>query len=113
MLTEKQIFRLIRTYCSPVLVLAGTGTASAAGALALTSYGSIAATFCILCILKAATTAIAVLLFKSMRKPEEDYFYINIGQHPVKLLKTALCADAAIYILACSLIILLRYVINL
>ena len=113
MLTEKQLFRLIRIYCSPVLALAGIGTASAAVALALTSNEATASTFCILCILKVATTAIAVLLFKSMRKPEEDFFYINIGQHPNKLLKTALCADAAIYIIICFLILLLRYVINL
>ena len=88
------------------------GTISAAGTLVFVSKESLAATLYILSMLKVAVMAISVFLFFNMRQEREDYFYINIGQHPRKLLGMALCTDAATYITICTLIMIARYVFN-
>lgn len=111
--TEKQTYRLVAMYCRPLLAISAAGTLSVAGTLVMVGSSALASTFCITSMLKAALTAISVLLLRSMRQKSEDYFYINLGQHPKKLLGLALCADAAAYIIACSLILFVRYVSNL
>ena len=111
--TEKQTYRLVAMYCRPLLVISIAGTLAVTGTLVLVGSNSLVAALSILSMLKAALTAISVLLLFSMRQKREDYFYINIGLHPRKLLGMALCADAATYIIACSLVLFVRHALNL
>lgn len=112
MLSEKQIYRLVMLCCRPIVLISGVGTLAAASSLFLVGGKSLLPTFYIVTLLKVIVVAASVVLLKIMAREREYYFYINIGQHPSKLLKMAFCFDAFIYFTVCLFIFVLRYVFN-
>lgn len=110
MLPEKQIFRLMLMHCAPFLLISGAGTLAAAGVLAFVGRELITEVFVINSILKMGLVAAAVVLLKLLSREGGEYFYINLGQHPNKLLKMGICLDLAIYFSLSILIIILRNV---
>lgn len=110
MLSEKQTFRLMLMYCGPYLLISGAGTLAAAGVLAFVGKELMTEAFVMITFLKIGLAPMSVALLRMLSRGREDYFYINLGQHPTKLLKMAVCLDAAVYISLCMLIMLLRHV---
>lgn len=110
MLSEKQIFRLVFMYCGPYLLISGAGTLAAAGVLPFVGRELMIEAFVMVTLLKMGLAAMAVALLKMLSSGRGDFFYINLGQHPSKLLKMAVCMDSAIYISLCILIMLMRNV---
>lgn len=112
MLSEKQIYRLVMLYCRPIVFISGLATLAGASTLLLVGNKSLLPAFYIVTLLKVLVVAVSVMLLKIMAREREYYFYINIGMHPRKLLKTALSFDAVIYFTICLFILVLRYVFN-
>ncbi len=110
MLSEKQTFHLMLMSCGPYLLISGAGTLAAAGVLAFVGKELMTEAFVMITFLKMGLAAMSVALLRMLSRGREDYFYINLGQHPTKLLKMAVCLDAAIYIFLCMLIMILRHV---
>lgn len=110
MLSEKQIFRLMLMHCAPYLLVSGAGTLVSAGVLALVGRELLTEMLVLNFILKLGLVAVAVVLLRVLSSGREEYFYINLGQHPNRLLKMGICLDLGIYISLCILIILLRNV---
>ena len=96
--------------CSPYLFISGAGTLAAAGVLVFVGKEFMTEAFVMITFLKIGLAAMSVALLKMLSRGREDYFYINLGQHPNKLLKMGIYLDLAIYISLCILIILLRNV---
>ena len=112
MLSEKQIYRLVMLYCRPIVFISGLSTLAGAGTLLMVGSKTFLSALYIVTLLKVLCDAVSVVLLKLMAREREYYFYINIGQHPRKLLKMALCFDAFIYFTVCLFIFVIRYVFN-
>lgn len=112
MLSEKQIYRLVMLYCRPIVFISGLSTLAGASTLLMVGSKTFLSALYIVTLLKVLCDAVSVVLLKLMAREREYYFYINIGQHPRKLLKMALCSDAVIYFTVCLFISVLRYVFN-
>lgn len=110
MLSEKQTFRLMLMSCGPYLLISGAGLLAASGVLAFVGRELMTEAFVMVTLLKMGLAVMSVALLRMLSRGREDYFYINLGQHPTKLLKMAVSLDAAVYISLCMVIMLLRYV---
>lgn len=99
-------------YTGPYLMISGAGTFAVLLLTAVTAKENLIATVSIASVLKILICAITVLLFRMIGAKHLEWFYINIGLHPRKLLKWAISADAAVYITACTMIIILKNVLN-
>lgn len=112
MLSEKQIYRLVMLYCRPIVFISGLSTLAGASTLLMVGSKTFLSALYIVTLLKVLVVAVSVVLLKLMAREREYYFYINIGHHPRKLLKMALCSDAVIYFTVCLFISVIRYVFN-
>ncbi len=112
MLQKKEILRLMMMYCGPVPVISGFGTLSAGGVLLMVGNKALIPSLYIVTLLKILMLGVLLLCFKIMSSGNLDYFYINVGWHPRKLLRLAVCIDSVTYTLVCILILLFRYVFN-
>lgn len=112
MLSEKQIFRLVMLYCRPIVLISAVATLAAICTLFMVGEKALLPAFYILTLLKVLGVAVSVVFLKIMARDREYYFYVNIGQHPKKLLRMALFYDAVIYFTVCLFIFVLRYVFN-
>lgn len=112
MLSEKQIYRLVMLYCRPIVFISGLSTLAGASTLLMVGSKAFLSALYIVTLLKVLCDAVSVVLLKLMAREREYYFYVNIGQHPRKLLKMALCFNAVIYFTACLFISVIRYVFN-
>lgn len=99
-------------YCGSVLVVSGFGTLSAMGVLLMVGNKALIPSLYVATLLKMLMLGVLLLCFKIMSSGKQDYFYINVGWHPRKLLRLAICIDSVTYILFCILVLLLRYVFN-
>lgn len=112
MISLRQKIKLTITYTRPVLIITGLGSLSAAMLLCMISKGNLTTAFNTAIVLKLVITAIATLLFNMLTSKDQDYFYINIGLHPSKLLRWAILADILVFLILSTLIILIRNVIS-
>lgn len=108
MISSRQKIKLTITYALPVLIISGLGSLSASMLLCMISKEGLTTAFITATVLKFVITAIASLLFKMLTSRDQDYFYINIGLHPSKLLTWAILADMVMYFILSILIIVIR-----
>jgi len=109
--TKIKILHLMLLYCSPVLVFSGLVTLAISALLLLVGKEILVDLFFMVTILRYAIVAAVTLLFRLTSSKAQECFYINLGQHPSKLLKLALGLDSVIYITLCLTIIFIRYAI--
>ena len=109
--TKIKILRLMLLYCSPVLIFSGLVTIAISALLLLVGKEILVDLFFMVTILRYAIVAAVTLLFRLTSSKSQECFYINLGQHPSKLLKLALGLDSVIYITLCLTIIFIRYAI--
>ena len=111
MLTNLHKLKLMVIYTRPILIISGIGSLAIFALLANVSLNSLIVTTITATMFKMVITALAAILFRMMVSKDRDYFYINIGLHPSRLLKWSICSDYAIYLTVCTLIIIIRHVI--
>ena len=112
MISTKQKIKLTITYTLPVLIISGLGSLSASMLLCMISKEGLTTAFITATVLKLVITAIAALLFRMLTSKDQEFFYINIGLHPFKLLRWAIMADISMYLILSTLIIVIRNVIS-
>ena len=109
--TKIKILRLMLLYCSPVLVFSGLATLAISALLLLVGKEILVDFFFMITILRYAIVAAVTLLFRLTSSRAQECFYINLGQHPSRLLKLALGLDSVIYITLCTTIIFIRHAV--
>ena len=109
--TKIKILRLMLIYCSPVLVFSGLATLAISALLLLVGKEILVDFFFMITILRYAIVAAVTLLFRLTSSRAQECFYINLGQHPSRLLKLALGLDSVIYITLCMTIIFIRHAV--
>lgn len=109
--TKIKILRLMLLYCSPVLVFSGLATLAISALLLLVGKEILVDFFFMITILRYAIVAAVTLLFRLTSSRAQECFYINLGQHPSRLLKLALGLDSVIYITLCMTIIFIRHAV--
>ena len=109
--TKIKILRLMLLYCSPVLVFSGLATLAISALLLLVDKEILVDFFFMITILRYAIVAAVTLLFRLTSSRAQECFYINLGQHPSRLLKLALGLDSVIYITLCMTIIFIRHAV--
>lgn len=111
MISDSHKLKLMAIYTRPILIISGTGSLAIFALLANVSLNSLIVTTITATMFKMVITALAAILFRMMVSKDRDYFYINIGLHPSKLLKWSICSDYTVYLAICIFIIVIRHVI--
>lgn len=109
MISGRQKIKLMAMYARPVLIISGLGSISAATLMIMISIERLTTGFTTATVLKLVILAIATLLFKMLTSKDQEFFYINIGLHPSRLLRWAILIDLAIFFILCTLIMIIRH----
>ena len=109
MISGRQKIKLMAMYARPVLIISGLGSISAAMLMIMISIERLRMAVTTGMVLKSVILAIATLLFKMLTSKDQEFFYINLGLHPSRLLRWAILTDLVMYLIICTLIIIIRH----